>query len=123
MTKKRPAPSARTRYTIAQKSKALQTYEETQSVTQTIRQLGYPTRQTMYYWISEREKIENAPLRKVKAKKKPVKKRPVSAFKRNILRRCFEQGESVTDVAKETGVSRVSIYVWRKKYMDTNKEP
>lgn len=125
MTNKETNAKARRHYTTAQKSKALQAYGELKSVTKAIRRLGYPTRQTMYYWIAERERIENAPLRKEKTKKKPNKKCSFSAFKRNVLRRCFEQGESVTDVAREVGISRVSIYAWRRKYMgtDAKKEP
>ena len=34
-----------------------------------------------------------------------------------VLRRCFENGESVKLVSEETGYSRVSIYVWRKRYL------
>lgn len=39
---------------------------------------------------------------------------PPAEFKLKVLRRCFENGESVNLVSEETGYSRVSIYVWRK---------
>ena len=42
---------------------------------------------------------------------------PPAEFKLKVLRRCFENGESVKLVSEETGYSRVSIYVWRKRYL------
>lgn len=34
-----------------------------------------------------------------------------------MLRRCFENGESVKSLSEEIGYSRASIYTWRKRYL------
>lgn len=39
--------------TYEKRIRALQLYEQTKSVTETIRVLGYPGRQTLYRWIKE----------------------------------------------------------------------
>ena len=43
-----------TLFTYEKKHRALQLYEQTHSVTETIRILGYPERATLYRWISEK---------------------------------------------------------------------
>ena len=45
-------------YSKGQKNIALRIYHQTESVTETIRILGYPTRRNLYTWIAE----ENTPL-------------------------------------------------------------
>ena len=45
-------------YSKEQKDIALRIYHQTESVTETIRILGYPTRRNLYTWIAE----ENPPL-------------------------------------------------------------
>ena len=45
-------------YSKEQKNIALRIYHQTESVTETIRILGYPTRRNLYTWIAE----ENPPL-------------------------------------------------------------
>ena len=45
-------------YSKEQKDIALLIYHQTESVTETIRILGYPTRRNLYTWIAE----ENTPL-------------------------------------------------------------
>ena len=44
-------------YSKEQKNIALRIYHQTESVTETIRILGYPTRRNLYTWIAE----ENTP--------------------------------------------------------------
>ena len=44
-------------YSKEQKDIALRIYHQTESVTETIRILGYPTRRNLYTWIAE----ENTP--------------------------------------------------------------
>lgn len=44
-------------YSKEQKDIALRIYHQTESVTETIRILGYPTRRNLYTWIAEK----NAP--------------------------------------------------------------
>ena len=45
-------------YSKGQKNIALRIYNQTESVTETIRLLGYPTRKNLYTWIAK----ENTPL-------------------------------------------------------------
>ena len=82
-----------------------------------MRQFGYPSREHLYTWIRNEGKT------KEKRKKLNLKnttehpRNPPAEFKLKVLRRCFENGESVKLVSEETGYSRVSIYVWRKRYL------
>lgn len=39
------------RYTDAQRLKALEVFDRTQSATKTVRELGYPGRWTLHRWI------------------------------------------------------------------------
>ena len=104
-------------YSKEQKAKALRIYHQIGSVTDTVRQLGYPSREHLYRWIRNEGKT------KEKRKKLNLKnttehpRNPPAEFKLKVLRRCFENGESVKLVSEETGYSRVSIYVWRKRYL------
>ena len=41
-------------YSKEQKDIALRIYHQTESVTETIRILGYPTRRNLYTWIAEK---------------------------------------------------------------------
>lgn len=101
-------------FSLEQKQKALQLYDETKSVTTVIIRLGYPTRQCLYRWLRERE----APIKPLKVRKKFINTvehplHPSVETKLNILHRCFELGENVQLVSEETGYSRTSIYTWR----------
>ena len=104
-------------YSKEQRAKALRIYHQIGSVTDTVRQLGYPSREHLYRWIRNEGKT------KEKRKKLNLKnttehpRNPPAEFKLKVLRRCFENGESVKLVSEETGYSRVSIYVWRKRYL------
>ena len=42
------------RYTNAQRLKALEVFDRTQSATKTVRELGYPGRWTLHRWIRQR---------------------------------------------------------------------
>ena len=42
-------------YTREQKEKALAIYDTTQSITEVIRRLGYPSKQALYPWIANRD--------------------------------------------------------------------
>ena len=104
-------------YSKEQRAKALRIYHQIGSVTDTVRQLGYPSRKHLYNWIRNEGKT------KEKRKKLNLKnttkhpRNPPAEFKLKVLRRCFENGESVKLVSEETGYSRVSIYMWRKRYL------
>lgn len=43
-------------YTSAEKEKALELFDKTKSIAKEIRKLGYPSKQTMYTWIANRNK-------------------------------------------------------------------
>ena len=104
-------------YSKEQRAKSLRIYHQIGSVTDTVRQLGYPSREHLYRWIRNEGKT------KEKRKKLNLKnttehpRNPPAEFKLKVLRRCFENGESVKLVSEETGYSRVSIYMWRKRYL------
>lgn len=104
-------------YSEEQKAKALCIYHRIGSVTDTVRRLGYPSREHLYTWI------RNEGTRKEKRKRLNLKnttehpRNPPAEFKFEVLRRCFENGESVKSLSEEIGYSRASIYTWRKRYL------
>ena len=105
-------------YSEEQYYRALKVYEETQSITKTIRLLGYPARrQTLYNWINRKRLLpENrSTFRGYNTPEHP--RHPPLEMKLNAIRRCFEQGEDVQSVSKEIGYSTASIYAWRRKYI------
>ena len=105
-------------YSKEQKDIALRIYHQTESVTETIRILGYPTRRNLYTWIAE----ENTPPKT--RKKYPVinnppdhPRNPPLEVKLDAIHRCYELGENVKYVSEDIGYSRASIYQWRKRYL------
>ena len=109
-------------YTGEQYQKALEVYDQTGSVTETIRILGYPARrQTLYNWISRREHLPKgkSTFRGFNTPEHP--RHPPLEMKLEMLHRCFEVGEDVQSIAKEYGYSTASIYTWRKKYISKGR--
>ena len=105
-------------YSEEQYHKALEVYEETQSVGKTIQLLGYPVRrQTLYNWISKKRMLpENrSTFRGLNTEEHP--RHPPLQVKLDAIRCCFEEGEDVQSVSNEIGYSTASIYAWRKKYI------
>lgn len=104
-------------FAYEKRARALQMYEETHSVTETIRVLGYPGRQTLYKWISKQNqpKKVKSPYRGKNTETHP--RHPPVKLKLKVLHRCFELGEDVKSVSDEIGYSRASIYTWRRKYL------
>lgn len=105
-------------YSKEQKDIALRIYHQTESVTETIRILGYPTRRNLYTWIAE----ENTPPKP--RKEYPVidnppdhPRNPPLEVKLNAIHRCYELGENIKYVSEDIGYSRASIYQWRKRYL------
>ena len=105
-------------YSKEQKDIALRIYHQTESVTETIRILGYPTRRNLYTWITE----ENTPPKT--RKKYPVinnppdhPRNPPLEVKLDAIHRCYELGENIKYVSEDIGYSRASIYQWRKRYL------
>ena len=104
-------------YTAQQRKKALSYYRKCKSVTKTVQKLGYPTIQALYTWIKE----DNRPV-KSRAKNRGTNtpshpRHPPVELKLAIIKRCFEEGEDVKKVSEETGYSRMSIYKWRRMYL------
>lgn len=104
-------------YTNQEKVVALQKHEETQSINATIHLLGYPSKKTLYNWISEKGQPtkRKSAFRGVNTKDHP--RHPSVELKLEVLHRCFELGEDVKSVSDEIGYSRASIYTWRCKYI------
>lgn len=105
-------------YSKEQIKKALELYQQCKSLSQTVRILGYPTRENLYKWI----KKENVPQKE--RKKLPIiinssyhPRNPPIKTKLDAIKRCFELGESVKYVSEDIGYSRASIYQWRKIYL------
>jgi len=104
-------------YTSQQVVAALEKYDETKSVTTTVRLLGYPAKSCLYRWITLQNKLPEVSLkfRGINTPEHP--KHPSVKQKHSILDRCFELGEDVKPVSDEVGYSRASIYSWRRKYL------
>lgn len=113
-------------YTKEQEEIALREYERLGSIAAVIRRLGYPSESTLYRWY-ERKKagLEN---RHGHTEESPIEmdhhcntsghpRHPSAEFKYEVIHRCFELGEDVEYVSREIGYSRMSIYVWRRKYL------
>lgn len=96
---------------------ALKVYHQCGSVTTTIRVLGYPTRRTLYTWITNEEAVkpERKPLKRINTAEHP--RNPPIEVKMDAIHRCFELGESIKSVSEDIGNTRASIYSWRKKYL------
>ena len=80
-------------------------------------QLDYPSREHLYTWI--RNEVKTKEKRKKLNLKNTIEhpRNPPAEFKLKVLRRCFENGESVKSVSEEIGYSRASIYTWRKRHL------
>ena len=104
-------------YSNEKRVRAIQVYQESGSIAQTIRTLGYPGRQTLYTWIRAEKQApkEKSIYRGINTPDHP--RHPPVELKMEVLHRCFELGEDVKAVAEEIGYSRASIYIWRRKYL------
>lgn len=95
-------------------------------ITAVIRQLGHPSKSTLYRWYEHRKAgLENNHSHAAEISEKTKHqcntpehpRHPSAEFKYEVLCRCFEQGENVEYVSREIGYSRMSIYVWRRNYL------
>ena len=100
-----------------QKETALKLFDRHKSVTKVIQILGYPSRQTLYHWIAQRNEgpKQKSTFRGVNSTEHP--RHPPVEVKLSALHRCFELGEDVKCVSDEIGYSRASIYIWRRKFL------
>lgn len=101
------------------RKRALEIYSTTGSVSQTIQQMGNRfSRQTLYQWIRKKDSLALPRKKKVIINSESHRAIPSAEFKLKIIKRCFEKGEMVKDVAKEIGYGRQTIYYWHKEYMN-----
>ena len=105
-------------YSKQQKEIALKLYHQTESVSETVRMLGYPTRKNLYNWIYEEANPTKA------RKDYPIidnppnhPRNPPLEVKLDAIHRCYEIGENIKYVSEDIGYSRASIYQWRKRYL------
>ena len=96
-------------YSKEQVFKALDTYEETKSVSKTVEILGYPCFKVMYLWIKKYP--DHAP-----TGIKRSFKHASSEIKKNAVSRCLIRGESVESVSEDIGYSTSAIRAWMEKY-------
>ena len=104
-------------YTDEQKTKALELFHDLKSYTKTVRILGYPTREHLARWV-KKEGLPPKPRKRWEVVNTP--EHPLQApieVKLSAIRRCFENGESVTSVAKDIRYTAASIYYWYQKYL------
>ena len=93
-------------YSEEQRVKALRMYHRIGSVTDTVRRLGYPSREQLHNWIRNEGKPRGK--RKKPNCKNTIEhpRNPPAEFKLEVFRRCFEKGDSVKLVSEEIGYSR-----------------
>lgn len=100
------------------RKRALEIYSTTGSVSQTIQQMRNRfSRQPVYQWIRKKDSLALPRKKKVIINSESHRAIPSAEFKLKIIKRCFEKGEMVKDVAKEIGYRRQTIYYWHKEYM------
>ena len=104
-------------YSEEQRIKALHVFHQTGSVTDVVRRLGYPSRKQLYTWIRNERKTKEKRKNLILKTPPNTPRNPPAEFKLQVLRRCFENGESVKSVSEEIEYSRASIYMWRKRYL------
>lgn len=103
------------RYTDAQRFKALEVFDRTQSATKTVRELGYPGRWTLHRWIRERSEPPAAPIRRTSLKRYPF------ATKLKAVE-LFVSGMSPDAVAAELSLnSKMSVYAWAQRFREEGK--
>lgn len=97
---------------------ALKIYHQCESVSETIRVLGYPTRRALYTWIENEGllKPSRTPLNNINTVEHP--RNPPLKVKMDAIHRCFEQGEGIKSISEDIGYTRASIYNWRKRYLN-----
>ncbi len=103
------------RYTNAQRLKALEVFDRTQSVTKTVRELGYPGRWTLHLWIRQRSEPPSSPIRRTTLKRYPF----TTKLKAVEL---FNSGMSPDAVAAELSLnSKMSVYAWAQRFREEGR--
>ena len=86
-----------------EKSKALQLYDETGSISKVIQKLGYPSRQNMYTWLKNRN-IERERRESDCTDSPEHRSQPSLETKLEIIHRCFEEGEEINQYLKNMDI-------------------
>ena len=103
------------RYTNAQRLKALEVFDRTQSVTKIVRELGYPGRWTLHRWIRQRSEPPSSPIRRTTLKRYPFATK-LKGFE------LFNSGMSPDTVAAELSLnSKMSVYAWAQRVREEGK--
>lgn len=82
------------------------------SITRTIKAIGHPSRETLKGWIDELAPGE----RKARIKRSAVVQYPQKQKKAAVIELCTRK-ESASAVANRLGVSRYSLYKWKKELL------
>lgn len=103
------------RYTNAQRVKALEVFDRTQSATKTVRELGYPGRWTLHRWIRQRSEPSSPPTRRTTLKRYPL----TTKLKAVEL---FNSGMSPDAVAAKLSLnSKMSVYACAQRFREEGK--
>ena len=102
-------------YTKEQRRRALQVYKRTQSVTKTVRELGYPGRWTLYKWLREPAKPGRP-----RKQSKTLTRYPFEVKLRAV--ELFNAGWRPADIAVECELrSKMSVYSWAQRHREEGK--
>ena len=102
------------KYTEAQKEQAIKYYSEHgRSVARTVRALGYPNRDTMFQWLDEA--FPNR--KKCCISKNALIEFPPEKKEQAVIDLCARVG-SAKEVAEAHGISRVTLYKWKKELLN-----
>jgi len=100
-------------YTLEQMHVAVDYYfEHGRSITRTLRAMGYPSKGTFLKWVDELAPGK----RKSRIKRSGVVLCSQEQKKEAVIELCIREGSAAT-VAKKLGVSRVSLYKWKKELL------
>jgi transposase InsO family protein/transposase-like protein len=101
------------RYTFDQETNAVNYYiEHGRSISRTIRILGYPSRPTLREWIEKHAPNE----RKSRIRGGPIVQYSYEQKRDAVIELCVRKGAAAA-VADAIGVSRYSLYKWRKELL------
>lgn len=99
-------------YTKEQRRRALQVYKRTQSVTKTVRELGYPGRWTLYKWLREPAKPGRP-----RKQSRTLSRYPFEVKLRAV--ELFHAGWRPADIAVECELrSKMSVYSWAQRHRE-----
>ena len=88
------------------------------NITKTVRDIGYPCRSVLSQWIAEKFPNEPVPLLKGKSLVKYTYTNKVNA----VVNLCSRDG-SAQEIINETGISRTSLYKWKRQLLPEKAIP